>query len=508
MQMIPLLSWDFITTGACHWSDGHERVPCDTPEGVQLRVEAAAKSAPMLVADRPWELKSLAWAQVMEDGGLYRMWYGVSGSAPGTEPRLCYAESDDGMSWRKPELGLIEMDGSAANNLVLHGPGANHFHVFKDPTSPPAARYRCMMFKSWWEGAPGEVLDNDEGHRRLGVRNMAKPGEKVPPASLKGVMMGLNSPDGLKWTMIEKPILEEWHDTHNICAYDEALGKYRGYFRGFYGGRRAISYAETNEFERWPPTHVIHHHVIEDAPGDQLYSNCYTRYPDVPRVHLLFPALYHLADDTVDGQLAVSLDGLNWSRHTRRPIIPHGEPGQRDEGHVYPEPDLIRFRRDGKLRLPLRAGAKYHNQAYNWETYGKGEPNAFVGWAEWPEERLAGIHAGGDGHFTIPALTCGDRLLANFRTAPDGWVRFELVDRVVWPPMPVEGIQGCRFDDAQPLSGDETHAPVVWAGKRGLSELQGKRVCLRVRLHKATLFAVTMYGAEDKVTREDPRYPV
>lgn len=508
MQIEPFLSWDTVHPGACHWNDARQCIPCDISRGVELRVEPASKSGPILKADRPWECETLAWVQVMEDEGVYRMWYGISGRIHGEMERLCYAQSDDGFAWHKPELGIVEVHGSRANNVVFEGPGANHFCVFKDPVAPPEARYRCWIFKSWWEGRPGQELDHEEGMRRLNARNAAKPGEEVPPVALKGAMIGLNSPDGLCWTPIEKPILDEWHDTHNICAYDETRGKYVGYFRGFYGGRRAISYAETDDFERWPPTEVIHHHGIEDGPGDSLYSNCYTRYPDVPGLRLMFPAVYHLADDSVDGQLAVSRNGKTWARHTRQAIVPRGGPGERDEGHVYPEPELIRFRKDGKFRLPLRCGAAYHNQGYNPKTYGAGDVGAYAGWAEWTEDRLAGVHAPSDGAFTTQAMPCGERMIANFRAAHDGWVRFELVDRVVWPPIPWPGLDGYRFEDMEPLRGDRTHCPASWKGRADLSPLQGKPVCVRVQLYKATLFSVTMYGRQDTLVQDDPRFPV
>ena len=505
MQLTPMLSWDFIATGACAWTDSRQILPCDTPEGVELRVEPATRSAPLIIADQTWEASRLAWVQVMHDEGRYRMWYGIT-SKP--DRRLCYAESDDGMNWAKPELGLVEIDGSAANNVVYHGPGGNHACVFVDPTGPPQARYRCMIFASWWQGEPGELLSDEEGLRRLNAKNQAQPDEDVLPVGIVGKMRGLNSPDGLRWTMIEEPILDEWHDTHNICRYDEALGKYRGYFRGFYGGRRAISYAETDNFEVWPPSRAIHHHLITDGPGDSLYSNGYTRYPGHDKIHLMFPAIYHQADDSVDGHLAVSLDGYNWSRHTDQPVVPRALDADPPEAYVYPEPDLLRFPREGKFRLPCRCGATYHNQAYNKAVYGDDEPHAAARWAEWTEDRLAGIHAGGEGSFTIPPQACGERLLANFRTAPDGWVQFELADRVIWPPAPVAGIAGHRFDDMEPLTGDQTHAPVQWGDNEHLSEFAGSRVAVRVRLYKATLFSLTMYGADDPGVQEDPRYPV
>lgn len=36
-----------------------------------------------------------------------------------------HAESQDGIHWEKPDLGIIEFDGSRDSNLVWMGPGAN-----------------------------------------------------------------------------------------------------------------------------------------------------------------------------------------------------------------------------------------------------------------------------------------------------------------------------------------------------------------------------------------------
>jgi len=507
MHITPFLSWDLIHVGACHWDDQRQATPCDVPKGVEIRVEPASKTDPILSVDRPWEDGRLGWAQVMEDDGRYRMWYSITPADPTKDRLLCYAESEDGFQWAKPELGLVEVEGGKANNVVFAGNGANHCCVLKCSDGPAETRYRCMYFKSWWEGAPGEELDDAEGHRRLDVKNAAKEGDEVLPVSLKGVMMGMNSPDGLDWRPIEKPILDEWHDTHNICAYDEARKVYVAYLRGFYGGRRAIAYSETPDFENWPPSGVIHHAAADDGPDESLYSNGYTRYPDRPDLRLLFPAIYHQSTDSVYAQLAVSLDGLNWSRLTRQAIVPHGPPGDLDEGHVYPEPDLLRFRRDGKFRMLCRSGPEYHNEWYNESLRSEREPGGCQ-WAEWQEDRLAGAHAPDEGELTIGLQTCGDRLMANYRTEPGGWLRFELADRLMWPPQPWPGIDGYRFEDMPAMQGDETHALVSWKGSPELPALKGRPVAVRVRLYKATLFATTMYGIDDPLVQDDPRYPV
>ena len=129
-------------------------------------------------------------------------------------------------------------------------------------------------------------------------------------------------------------------------------------------------------------------------------------------------------------------------------------------------------------------------------------------WPEWQEDRLAGAHAPDEGELTIGLQTCGDRLMANYRTEPGGRIRLELADRLMLPPQPWPGMAGYRFEDMQAMQGDETHALVSWKGSSNLSALKGKPVAIRVRLYKATLFAATMYGIDDPLVQDDPRYPV
>ena len=66
----------------------------------------------------------------------------------------CYAESDDGIHWRKPKLGLHEFKGSKAkNNVIPHGkmgkvnPDGGQPAVFKDenPNAPADAKYKTVV---------------------------------------------------------------------------------------------------------------------------------------------------------------------------------------------------------------------------------------------------------------------------------------------------------------------------------------------------------------------------
>ena len=77
-------------------------------------------SEPMLVVDRPWEGFIGAYNTVLKEDGRFRLWYDVILPEGSSEifRGIAYAESDDGIHWRKPNQNLIEFQGSKENNLV------------------------------------------------------------------------------------------------------------------------------------------------------------------------------------------------------------------------------------------------------------------------------------------------------------------------------------------------------------------------------------------------------
>ncbi len=69
---------------------------------------------------------AILYGTVIKDGEKFRMWYLgmfeeelISGQAPGNWRPMCYAESDDGINWVKPELGLVDFNGNKRNNICL-----------------------------------------------------------------------------------------------------------------------------------------------------------------------------------------------------------------------------------------------------------------------------------------------------------------------------------------------------------------------------------------------------
>ena len=80
---------------------------------------------PIIAADKPWET-TVAYCSVYRDpaNSKYKLWYQAWPGRSGCY--LCYAESDDGIKWIKPEIGLVEFKGSYKNNILFkNGYGAS-----------------------------------------------------------------------------------------------------------------------------------------------------------------------------------------------------------------------------------------------------------------------------------------------------------------------------------------------------------------------------------------------
>ena len=115
----------------------------DEARGVERRLHQPTKREVAIPSDKPWEGGGVYYSLVTRDGGKYRMWYRCDPHGKGEDYKdsnavTAYAESDDGIHWEKPDLGLIEFEGSKHNNLIYGGPGIN-FAAFKDE-NPAATR--------------------------------------------------------------------------------------------------------------------------------------------------------------------------------------------------------------------------------------------------------------------------------------------------------------------------------------------------------------------------------
>ncbi len=473
------LDWHGIWPGATGYDEDGTAFISEAPQEVRLAVQPAAITDPVVVLDKPWEGTTPGYVTARCDEGKYRMWYGC-------KEGLAYAESDDGFAWTKPELDLVDHEGSRANNLVLDR--SIEGSVFLDPAAPESERYKLVTMQASAD-RKGTRLAGAELERALS--ELEERG--IPPAEiygkelkLVGAVHGAVSPDGLRWTFLDEPLFEKFCDTQNVVLYDEDSGKYVGYWRSSAGRRRSIARSETADFRHWPQPDIVLQPDGDEPPTDDYYTNGYSPYPGSGDFHLMFPAIYRRLLDCVEVRIAVSRDGFNWSWPERKPVIPPSHPYK---GGIYPGPGLVPL--DGeRWGLICRGEEELHNESYYYEPErSRGE----IRWATWTRDRLVALEAAETGRVTLNQLPAsGAPLLLNCQTAPNGWIRVELIEPTLWPPAHLEPMEGYSFADCAEVRGDHLEAEVSWNGTSDLSPLKGRDLCLRIELCRARLFSVSL----------------
>jgi len=376
-------------------------------ENVTLRVHPPRKTGEKtLVADRPWESVTLNWFSLMADSGKYRMWYecyDVDGWFGGDDTAFCYAESDDGVHWRKPDLGLFAYKDSKKNNILFRMIGPKNGHsrvhgtqVFKDPTAPPESRYKAVSQGIWANVKPP--------HRITGMR----------------------SADGLRWTRYPEPICPRFADSQYSGFWDAGLKKYVIY--GRVGGHgRSLGRSESADFRRFEDLKLVLQTGRLDPPDTDLYNPAAMKYPYAANVYLMFPSLFHHKPQTLDIRIAVSRDGVHWTWPQRVPHIPLGKMGGFDSGSLYMGQGMIR--KDNELWQYYGGSALRHDQD---QFEHRGKPGAERIYSR-VVSRLDGFvsaEAGkSPGWFVTPSMTfAGCRLELNICVRSGGVLRVGLLD--------------------------------------------------------------------------------
>lgn len=390
---------------------------------------------------------NMEYGTIIKDGNLYRLYTRDSRGAKfdGDASEVTrYCESDDGIRWRKPNLGLVELDGSKNNNIILHEKGVCHnFCPFIDtrPGVPAGERYKALG---------GVILRN--------------PG---------GGLIAFASADGIRWRrMADKPVITKGaFDSQNVSFWSESEGKYVAYIRTFTSGvstatqwrldgLRSVSRATSDDFIHWTDPVPLN----PNFPGEHIYTTLTHPYFRAPHVYIAMPTRFHPArgqstdilfmtargnapyDRTFRGAfIRPGLDPARWgnrSNYAALNVVP-GPPG---EMWIYTTP----FR-----RFALRT------------------------------DGFASVRAGADSGemVTRPLRFKGDTLTLNTATSAGGSVTVEIQSP------DGRALPGFALADCVAGVGDSIEMPVVWkSGKVG--SLAGKDVRLRFVMREADLYSI------------------
>lgn len=461
--------------------------------------------------DQPWEGDQCYFFNVLKDEGLYRMYY-TARNTPElyAEPtpdmhrnalRLCYAQSEDGLHWEKPSLGLCSFNGSCDNNIFWdidhddwHDPDTQGDSLFvfmdPDPACPPDEKYKGI-YGAWKRGGKEHtlkcLLSGDGIHFRFG------------------------------WYVTTKGTF----DSLNTVFYDRTAGKYICYFRGNHSsseleGNREISASrdrtrdirriESEDFRNWTEPELLDYG--DDAPDFQMYMNNIQPYPRAPHILVGFPGRYVERDRWSDNYeqlcgrnerlermklgrrigLAVTDTMFMMSRDSRHFL-------RENEAFIWPEPEsqwswtyADGFAAAGIMEIPGEFPGAEPELSFlvshrRWVADGQGSflyrhtlrADGFIGrYAGYKPETLV----------TVPFMFAGDTLYINFETSAAGWVKVELLDKT---GQPIDGYTSCE------LFGNSIDRKVGF--ERPVSDLVGKPVRLRFVMSDAEIYS---FRFEDK----------
>jgi hypothetical protein len=468
----------------------------------QQRLHHPVPREVVLEHDAPWEGTGSGYHSIFQDGDRYRMYYKAwhldvrDGKVNTNRHPLfcCYAESSDGIHWRKPELGLHEFQGSTKNNIVMVSGAqgvlnvdAGHPAVFLDmnPKAPAEARYKAVL-------------------------RSQKPNGLLP----------FKSADGIHWTpMADAPLFHGLgaFDSQNLAFWDPTIEKYRAYWRIFTegvttdaewkpGGYRAIRTATSDDFLNWGPHTDLSY---EDSPNEHLYTNQIKPYHRAPHLLMGFPTRYidRGWSDSMRGLpdpknrearaagserygtalsetlIMASRDGHHFTRWNEAFLRPGMErTGTWHYGQQYLAWHLVETQ-------SALAGAPKELSMYATESYWHGKGSALRRFTL----RLDGFvsmnapMSGGE-VITKPVVFQGTSLHVNFASSAAGRLRVEL------QAPDGKAIEGYALEDCNDVFGDTVDRMVTWKSGADVSALAGKPVRIRFALQDADLYSYCFQG--------------
>ncbi|MBA3480434.1 MAG: hypothetical protein H0T51_01335 [Pirellulales bacterium] len=438
---------------------------------------------PAITASAPWDLWPHLFGSVVYDpqDKLYKMWYSS------LREGMFYAESPDGKTWTKPNLGLHDIGGSKDNNLVM--PAISLPNVFLDPNEQdPEARYKLFAWDhAYYSKEPKE--DRADGHKLF------------------------QSGDGIHWTAagagVPGSLMAESERCSNfICPdtnqviWDSLAGRYLCTFRTYpklweFGGleagrRRSIGVTTSDKISGgWKPIVTV---MQPDDQDDQDVKAIIRDQPDPKWAEYYVMPVFNYGNHYIgmlsrlfvtggidnavgsgDLQVTFSHDGVRWQRPAeRQPLI--GPSSATDLHPTY-----------AACSAPLEMGDElwiYYAEA-NSSHPAKEHPQSQIRAAAWRKDGFASLKTSGEqpGAITTPPLLfAGGRLELNVQTENEGEVRVQLLDA---DGSPLEGFEQKRCD---PLQGDLVRHVVSWQGKSDVSSLQNRPIRLRITLTKSRLY--------------------
>ena len=386
---------------------------------------------PVLIADTPWERGGSGpylYGTILRDEGKLRMWYHfVQGGY-----RNAYAESADGIHWTKPDLGIVDFQGSKANNIFARNECHNPSVILRPLPAGDPQRYALFC----WGADVSKVR-------------------------------AAFSPDGLHWKFVPETAKRGLFESSDVVNffYDPYQQCYTATWKGATRRGRSVGIATSQDALHWtkPAQSPIFTADDLDPPDTQIYGMPVFPYEGL---YIGLPWIYHAdvhyppemlmtraeaekqSPCTVDVQMAWSWDLINWTRPPARPsFIPRGPKGSFDSDMIY------------TARAPIIDGDKliFYYGGFD-QPHNAKRANGAIGMATLRLDGFVSMHAGPEGGWLVTRREkiAAPEIKINAVTSAGGEIRAEILD------LNGNVIPGFSQTDSIPFQGDAVRHTLRW----------------------------------------------
>ncbi len=467
-----------------------DRYLIDRLEGVRLQLHEPRPAGVAIKVDRPWEGRFNYGYKVFKEGGTYHLYYLARDMVAGEKLYVeysSYARSQDGVHWEKPNLQLVERQGSVENNVVMKG--------------------LLVPFVDDRPGVPGNLrfkATQSESRRREDWKN-----DHPLDGKAYTDLYLFDSADGVKFRKVqEKPVfttsLPNGFDGIQSIFWSETEDRYLLYFRYMTAndgtGKRSVARSTSRDLMTWSDPTPMQYTTGGIVPPEHLYEHQTVPYFRAPHIYVAFPPRFMQGQGVLEPDTAKNLGfvpdltipwGPNWRINDSSDAAFMTSRG----GTLYDRTFMGVFVRPGPGAVNWTTRTNYPLQGI--VPTGPDEMSIYVvrHYADpsWHIQRMtlrldgfASLNAPYEGGelLTKPLKFEGSQLEINYSTSAAGSLAVEIQDEKGQP------MEGFALKECSEIVGDEIGRIVSWNGGDDVGSLAGKSVRLRFLMKDADLYSL------------------
>ena len=448
------------------------------------------EQGPVLFKNKPWEnityFSCNTW-QVIRDpkDGLFKCWY-TDWKKPEIRPgetamgksvfHILYAESEDGLNWRKPELDIFPIDGRKSNVVI---PNSYNMGLVLDPHEEDPSRRFKAVYTGFTPGA-GDVAGVVASTSGDGIHwtqtttppILGRSGSRLDDVVILhyesfGRMFVMNTRHYDMYAVarnLENPTVGQWPPPYYPLDWRRM-------------NKRRIWQSESSDLLHWSEPYPVL--VPEDGLDDldeTFYGLC--QYQAGP-ITLGFLNTYSYVPNTMNVRLVYSRNGKSWLHlNKRQPFISPGGEGHWDAYMVTIPSKPVEV---GNEIYVYYGGSRNH---HDWWITGAREGldvpeatdiskvNYSLGLAKLRLDGFVSLDAGPARRgilITRPVISGGRQLVVNARCRVNGSIAAEMVN------IRDEVIPGFSVRDCDVFNGDSTCHTFSWKGQTQLPAVTQER---------------------------------